>query len=177
MAAIHAAPSNLPTLVVEANAAAGHKLLLTGGGRCNFTHAADPRELARAFGRAGRFLRPSLYELSPDDIREFFQSRGLASTVEPDGCVFPKKHRANDVRDILLGEAQKLGAQLRFRCRVRDVATSDDGFRVHAEDGQVLATRLIIATGGVSWPQTGSRGDGYQLAAQLGHTIVPPKPA
>ncbi len=177
MAAIHAASSKVPTLVVEANAAAGRKLLLTGGGRCNFTHAADPGQLAKAFGPAGRFLRHSLYELAPDDIREFFQSRGLASTVEPDGCVFPKNHRAADVRDILLDEAQERGARFQFRCRVKDVAIGNDGFRIRAEDRQVLAARLIIATGGVSWPQTGSRGDGYRLAAQLGHTILPPKPA
>ena len=177
MAAVHAAPSKGPTLVVEANAAAGRKLLLTGGGRCNFTHAANPGELARAFGKAGRFLRPSLYELSPDDMREFFRSRGLASTVEPDGCVFPKDQQAADVRDILLDETQEIGARLQFRCRVTNVAVSDDGFRIHAEAWQVLAARLIIATGGVSWPQTGSRGDGYRLAAQLGHTIVSPKPA
>ncbi len=177
MAAIHAASSTVPTLVVEANADAGRKLLLTGGGRCNFTHADDPGELTKAFGKAGRFLRHSLYELSPNDMREFLQSRGLASTVEPDGCVFPKEHRAADVRDILLNEAQERGARIQFRCRVKDVATSNGGFRIHAEDRQILTTRLIIATGGVSWPQTGSRGDGYRLAAQLGHTIVPPKPA
>jgi hypothetical protein len=177
MAAIHAASSTVPTLVVEANADAGRKLLLTGGGRCNFTHADDPGELTKAFGKAGRFLRHSLYELSPNDMREFLQSRGLASTVEPDGCVFPKEHRAADVRDILLNEAQERGARIQFRCRVKDVATSNGSFRIHAEDRQILTTRLIIATGGVSWPQTGSRGDGYRLAAQLGHTIVPPKPA
>ena len=177
MAAIHAASSKVPTLVVETNADAGRKLLLTGGGRCNFTHAADPGELAKAFGKAGRFLRHSLYELSPDDMREFFRSRGLASTVEPDGCVFPKNHRATDVRDILLNEAQERGVQFQFRCRVKDVTLKDGGFRIHAENRQIFATRLILATGGVSWPQTGSRGDGYHFAAQLGHTILPPKPA
>ncbi len=176
MAAIHAASGKVPTLAVEANADAGRKLLLTGGGRCNFTHADDPEELAKAFGKAGRFLRPSLYELSPDDIRKFFRSRSLASTVEPDGCVFPQSQRAADVRDILLDEAQERGARIQFRCRVKEVVAGDDGFRIHAEDRQILATRLIIATGGVSWPQTGSRGDGYHFAAQLGHTVVPPKP-
>jgi hypothetical protein len=177
MAAIHAASGGMPTLVVEANAAAGRKLLLTGGGRCNFTHAADPGQLAKAFGKAGRFLRHSLYELSPDDMWEFFQSRGLASTVEPDGCVFPRGQRAADILNILVDETQERGARLQFRCRVQAVATSDEGLRIQAGDRQVLAQRLIIATGGVSWPQTGSRGDGYRLAAQLGHTIVPPKPA
>jgi len=177
MAAIHAASDNTPTLVLEANADAGRKLLLTGGGRCNFTHADDPGEIAKAFGKAGRFLRHSLYELSPDDIREFFLSRGLAGTVEPDGGVFPKNQRAADIRDILLNEAQARGARFQFRCRVKEVAAGDSGFRIRAEDQQVLAQRLILATGGVSWPQTGSRGDGYHFAAQLGHTILPPKPA
>ncbi len=177
MAAIHAASGTVPTVVVEANAAAGRKLLLTGGGHCNFTHAADPGQLAKAFGQAGRFLRPSLYELAPDDTREFFQSRGLASTVEPDGCVFPRNKRAADILNILLDEAQERGARLQLRCRVKDVAIDGDGFRIHGEDRQILATRLIIATGGVSWPQTGSKGDGYRFAAQLGHTIIPPKPA
>ncbi len=177
MAAIQAATSGVPTSVIEANADAGRKLLLTGGGRCNFTHAADPGELTKAFGKAGRFLRHSFHELTPDDVREFFRSRGLPSTVEPDGCVFPRNHRAADILTILLNEAQERGAQLQFRCRVRDVAAGDDGFRIQAEDRQVLAARLIIATGGVSWPQTGSRGDGYHFAAQLGHTILSPKPA
>jgi predicted Rossmann fold flavoprotein len=163
--------------VVEANAAAGRKLLLTGGGRCNFTQAADPDQLAKAFDKAGRFLRYSLHELAPDDVREFFQLRGVASTVEPDGCVFPKSQRADEILNVLVNEAQERGVQFQFRCRVKDVAMNNDGFQIHAEDRQLVARRLIIATGGVSWPQTGSRGDGYRLAAQLGHTIVPPKPA
>jgi predicted Rossmann fold flavoprotein len=177
MAAIHAASSTVPALVVEANADAGRKLLLTGGGRCNFTHAADPGELVHAFGKAGRFLRQSFYEFSPDDVREFFRSRGLADMVEPDGSVFPNNQRAAAVRDILLNEAQERGVRLQFQFRVRDVVATGDGFRIQAQDRQVQATRLILATGGVSWPQTGSRGDGYHFAAQLGHTIVPPKPA
>ncbi|MCX5644759.1 MAG: NAD(P)/FAD-dependent oxidoreductase [Phycisphaerae bacterium] len=177
MAAIHAAAGQTPTWVVEANAAAGRKLLLTGGGRCNFTHAADPRELANAFGKAGRFLRHSLYEFSPNEVRKFFRSRGLADAVEPDGCVFPAHRGAADVRDILANEAQKLGTHFRYRARVRTIAADDEGFRIDTESRKVLAERVILATGGVSWPQTGSQGDGYTFAAQLGHTVVPPKPA
>ena len=177
MAAIHASAGNVQTLIVEANAAAGRKLLLTGGGRCNFTHADGPEELAKAFGKAGRFLRHSLYELSPDDIREFFRSQGLADTVEPDGCVFPADRGAAGVRDILLDEAQKLGTHFDYQSRVKDIVADDEGFRIETEARQILAARVILATGGLSWPQTGSRGDGYRFAAQLGHTIVPPKPA
>jgi predicted Rossmann fold flavoprotein len=177
MAAIHAATGKAPAWVVEANAAAGRKLLLTGGGRCNFTHAAGPEELAQAFGKAGRFLRHSLYELSPDDIREFFHARGLADTVEPDGCVFPADRGATDIRDILVDEAQKLGTHFQYRSRVRTIAADDEGFRIDTESRPVLAARLILATGGVSWPQTGSTGDGYGFAEQLGHTVVAPEPS
>jgi len=177
MAAIHAALAGAPSMVVETNATAGRKLLLTGGGRCNFTHAGDPQEIARAFGEAGRFLRHSLYELSPDTIREFFRARGLASTVEPDGCVFPTRNQAADVRDILVKECERLGARLVYRSRATDMTGSDSGFVIRVEDERLAASEVILATGGVSWPQTGSRGDGYRFAAHLGHTIIAPKPS
>ena len=177
MAALHAGASQAPIWVVEANAVAGRKLLLTGGGRCNFTHAEDAERLAKAFGKAGRFLRHSLYELSPNDIREFFRARGLADTVEPDGCVFPTHDGAAEIRGILVDEAQKLGVHFEYRSRVKDIAAEGGGFRIETESHQVLATRVILATGGVSWPQTGSQGDGYRFAARLGHTVVSPKPA
>jgi predicted Rossmann fold flavoprotein len=177
MAAIHAAAEHAPTVILESNETAGRKLLLTGGGRCNFTHAASPEELAQAFGKAGRFLRHSLYELSPDEIRAFFRRHGLTETVEPDGCVFPAQRGAADVRDILVNEAQKLGARVHYRSRVKAIAVEDAGFRIETENQALIAARVILATGGVSWPQTGSRGDGYRFAAQLGHAVAPPKPA
>ncbi len=177
MAAIHAATDSLPTLVIEGNAAPGRKLLLTGGGRCNFTHAAGPEEVAKAFGKAGRFLRYGFYELSPDDAREFFHSRGVASLVEADGCVFPMSNRAADIGNALVQEAQRHGVRLQYRSRVRELAAEGPGFRLDLEDRQLRAARVILATGGVSWPQTGSQGDGYRFAAQLGHTVIPPKPS
>jgi predicted Rossmann fold flavoprotein len=175
MAAIRAA--SVPTVVLEGNAAPGRKLLLTGGGRCNFTHTGGPEDIARVFGKAGRFLRHGLYEFSPDDVREFFRARGLASTVEADGCVFPAGNRAADVLDVLVREAQRLGSQLLCRSRVTDVTGNDGGFVIGAGDRQIDTARLIIATGGVSWPRTGSKGDGYRFAAHFGHSIMPPKPA
>lgn len=177
MAAIHAAAKNASVLLVERNTTAGRKLLLTGGGRCNFTHAGSPEELAKAFGKAGRFLRHSLYELPPQAIREFFCVRGLASTVEPDGCVFPVSNRAADVPDILVGEAEKLGARFLYESRVQDITARGSGFAVQSREREIIASRVIIAAGGISWPQTGSTGDGYHWAARLGHTVMPPKPA
>jgi predicted Rossmann fold flavoprotein len=177
MAAIHTAASRLPTRVVEGNAAAGCKLLLTGGGRCNFTHAAGPEEMAGAFGHAGRFLRHGLYELSPDDIREFFRSRGVPSFVEADGCVFPTSNHAADICNALVQEARSKGVQFQYRTRVRDLVTEGTGFRLDFDRGRLRAARVILATGGVSWPQTGSQGDGYRFAGRLGHTVVAPRPA
>jgi len=177
MAATCAARAGVPTAVVEANAKPGRKLLLTGGGRCNFTHVGGAEELAQTFGKTGRFLRYSLHELPPRDVMEFFHVRGLKSTVEPDGCVFPAGNKAADVLDVLVREAEALGVAFLYGMPVTEVQASDGGFKIHAKEQRILATCMIIATGGVSWPQTGSTGDGYRFSAALGHTIVQPKPA
>jgi len=165
VAAIHAAREGVTTTVLEANAEAGRKLLITGSGRCNFTHATTPDEMVRAFGTGGRFLRHCFHEL------------GLPGKVEPDGCVFPVSDRAGDVRDLLVRQARKLGARLAFREPVRDVAGSDAGFTVRTPQRTIPTRRLIVATGGVTWPQTGSTGDGYRFAAAFGHGIAPARPA
>ena len=177
MAAIAAARQRVVTILVEANATTGKKLLVTGGGRCNFTHAATPNELARAFGQAGRFLRHAFHELPPDAVRAFFAERGIASTTEPNGCVFPTTHRAVHIRDALVKEAQGLG--VRFVCgnRVTQIGVDADGFRITAGRQVIIGRRVILATGGASWPQTGSTGDGYRFARALGHDVVAPKPS
>ena len=177
MAAIGAATEEAATILLEANANAGCKLLATGGGRCNFTHAATIDELVRAFGKSGRFLRHSFHELTPADIRIFFDERGVPSTIEPDGCVFPRTGRATDIRAALVQEAEKLGAHTRCASRVTQVVAGAPGFQIDTKGQSILAQRVIIATGGLSWPQTGSTGDGYQFAADLGHAIVEAKPA
>jgi len=176
MAAIAAGRQRVVTTLVEANATAGKKLLVTGGGRCNFTHAATIDELVRAFASGGRFLRHAFHELPPDAVRAFLAERGIRSITEPDGCVFPATHRAIEIRDALVKEAQGLG--VRFVCgnRVTEIV-ADDGFRITAGRQTVLAGRAILATGGASWPQTGSTGDGYRLAHALGHDVVAPKPS
>jgi hypothetical protein len=176
MAAVHATQT-AATTVVEANAKAGRKLLLTGGGRCNFTHAGTPQEIVQTFGKAGRFLRYSLYELPPEAVMAFFHERGLAARVEPDGCVFPASDKARDVLEVLLRQADALGVRFVFGQPVTDLTADDSGLTVHTKDQRIPAARVIVATGGVSWPQTGSTGDGYRLAAKLGHTIIPPRPA
>lgn len=177
MAAIYAARERPGVTVVEANPSAGRKLLVTGGGRCNITHDATIDEFVRAFGEAGRFLRHSFHEMSPAAVRTFFHDRGLPTTVEPDGCVFPAEGRAVDVREVLLAEADRAGVRLQYGSPVIGVALDENAFAVATARHVIRAKRLIVATGGVSWPQTGSTGDGYRFAAALGHTVVAPKAA
>lgn len=177
IAAIHAATEHAKTTVLETHVNAGRKLLVTGGGRCNFTHAGTIADLVRAFGQGGRFLRHSFHELRPEDVRAFFDDRGLPSRVEPDGCVFPITDRAADVRDVLLREAERLGVRLLYGTHVTEVAPEVNSFTIRTAQQTLSSRRLIIATGGASWPQTGSTGDGYRFAAALGHTVVPPQPS
>lgn len=175
MAAIYAA--GVTTTVVESNPTAGRKLLTTGGGRCNFTHDLPINEFVASFGKAGRFLRHSFHELSPQAVRTFFGERGIASVVEPDGCVFPTTQRASDIRDLLVDQAQALGVRLLTNHGVRAVSPDKGGFKIQTDRRSMAARRLIIATGGLSWPQTGSTGDGYRFAKALGHEVVRPRPS
>ena len=177
MAAISAARHGAGVTVVEANQSAGRKLLVTGGGRCNLTHDATIDEFVRAFGEAGRFLRHSFHEMSPADVRTFFHNRGLPTTIEPDGCIFPAEGRAVDVREVLLTEAKRAGVRLRCGSPAIGVALDGNTLAVATARHVIRARRLVVATGGVSWPQTGSTGDGYRFAAALGHTVVAAKAA
>lgn len=177
MAAICAARQRAAVILMEANRTAGRKLLVTGGGRCNITHEATIDEFVRAFGQAGRFLRHSFHEMSPDAVRAFFHDRGLLTTVEADGCVFPAKGRAVDVLRVLQREAEQSDVRLLCQKPVIGVTSQSGGFTVTTAEGVVTAGRLIVATGGLSWPQTGSTGAGYRFAKSLGHTVIAPKAA
>ncbi len=175
MAGFGAARAGALTLLLEAGAKCGRKLLVTGGGRCNFTHAGDAGALLHAFGKAGRFLRHAFHEVQPRDIVDYFQSHGIESTVESDGSIFPASRAAVDIREVLVREAESLGVRLLTDNRVTEVAAETAGFSIRTVRQVIQARRLIIATGGMSWPQTGSTGDGYRFAGALGHTVAPPR--
>jgi predicted Rossmann fold flavoprotein len=175
MASIHCAIANAETAVFESNTTAGRKLLLTGGGRCNLTHLAGPNEIVRAFGPKGRFLSYCLHQFTPEQTRRFFSELELDSIVESNGCVFPASDRASDVRDCLIKHAKNLGVRFFFDKPVKNIAREGSSFAVHADREVIVAEKVIIATGGLSYPQTGSTGDGYKFAKELGHTIVEAK--
>jgi predicted Rossmann fold flavoprotein len=175
MASIFAAGAGARTMVIEANTSPGRKLLLTGAGRCNLTHQAAPRQLVREFGAKGKFLSYAIYEFPPEDVRNFFAGLGLRTKLEKDGCVFSATDRAADVRDALVNRAKKLGVTFLYGKRVGDITKETNVFVVYVAREQIVAEKIIIATGGLSWPKTGCTGDGYRFAQQLGHTVVEPR--
>ncbi|HSV27347.1 MAG TPA: NAD(P)/FAD-dependent oxidoreductase [Sedimentisphaerales bacterium] len=174
MAAIAAAGEGVRVVVVERNTTAGRKLLRTGKGRCNFTHDGSVEDVLRGCGRYSRFLKHSFYGFSPQAVRDFFRQRGVEDKVEEDGSVFPVSDRATDVAEALLTECRKLNVVFLYDKRAEMVARHDDGFVVQAGQEAVACGRVIVATGGMSWPQLGSTGDGLKIAESLGHTIHKP---
>ena len=172
-AAIFAAEGGVHTTIIEGNTTSGRKLMLTGAGRCNLTHNARAAELIRTFGPVqGRFLSYCLYEFSPQDVVEFFASLGLKTRTEQDGCVYPASNRAGDVRDALINRAKKVGVNFHYDKRAENITKQADTFIVHIPKEPVRAEKVIIATGGLSWPQTGCTGDGYRFARSFGHNVT-----
>ncbi|MBE0534411.1 MAG: NAD(P)/FAD-dependent oxidoreductase [Phycisphaerae bacterium] len=177
MAAVFAGRAGADVVVVETNTTAGRKLLRTGRGRCNVTHAGDVREVLPAYDRFGRFLKHALYSFTPEDMIAFLAAGQLKCRVEADGLVFPDTDRATDVKNVLLAEAKKGSVRLLYGKRASRIVKVADAFAVEVGEDSIRAAAVIVATGGKSWPQTGSTGDGYKLAAALGHTVVLPKAA
>ncbi|HPS54262.1 MAG TPA: NAD(P)/FAD-dependent oxidoreductase [Sedimentisphaerales bacterium] len=175
MAAVFAAQVGAEVVVIESNTSAGRKLLKTGGGRCNLTNFTKTAELLKAYRPYDKFLRYSLYEFSPEDVIQFFNTRNINTCVEPNGSVFPASNRANDILDVLTRECQKLKVKFLYDKKVSDILKVEDGFIVKAANKEITFRSIIIATGGASWSVTGSTGDGYRLAENLGHKVVTPR--
>jgi hypothetical protein len=177
LAAICAAERGQRTLVLEKNLRAGVKILMSGGTRCNLTHATDARGISTAFGRPGRFLHSALAALGPDAVIRMFEREGVATKVESTGKVFPASNRAADVVHALLRRLERSGAQLSFGEPALRLVADPDGFRLMTAQREVAARAVILTTGGMSYPGCGTTGDGYAWAAELGHRLVPPRPA
>jgi predicted Rossmann fold flavoprotein len=176
-AAIFAAQAGAKVLLIERGTVAGRKLLKTGRGRCNLTHTGTIDDFVRAYGDYGRFLKPALYTWPPEAVREFFHTHQLATKEEKDGSVFPITDRATDVCRILVDAARRLNVEFLYGRHVWSVEKTDRSFYITTDKQSVFAEIVILATGGMSWSYTGSTGDGYRIAAELGHTVIPPKAA
>lgn len=168
------AQQNASVTILERGSSAGNKLLLTGGGRCNLTHMGAIEDFIKACRPYGNSLKPAFFAFSPQELSNFFQERHLETITEPNGCIFPRFGRASDVLRILLQEAGGKGVRLVTGDRVRRIEKREDRFVVQTESRSESYGSVIVATGGVSWPQTGSSGDGYLFAQQFGHTVTSP---
>src|SRR5205814_9391732 len=177
LAASQAAERGRRTLLLEKNRKAGVKILMSGGTRCNITHATDNRAIVEAFGPPGRFLHSALAALSVEDTVALFEAEGVASKVEETGKIFPVSNKAKDVLDALLRRLQRSGAVLSVEESVLDLSSDEGGWTVTTTRRMVRVPRVILTTGGQSYPGSGTTGDGYRLAARFGHTIITPRPA
>jgi predicted Rossmann fold flavoprotein len=172
-AAITAAKNGSRVLLLEKNDRLGKKLLITGKGRCNVTNNCDEQEILRNIPRNGRFLYSALDAMPPQRIMDFFESHGCPLKTERGNRVFPVSDKAQSVLDCLRSELRSSGVIVRT-ARVREILTEDGAVSGVRTDTETLETRrVILATGGLSYPTTGSTGDGFAMAKALGHTVTP----
>lgn len=174
-AAITAAKRGQNVLLLEKNDRLGRKLLITGKGRCNVTNDCDQETLMANIPGNGRFLYSALTRFTPQDAMAFFEALGVPLKVERGNRVFPVSDRSFDISGALERELRRLRVRI-LRERAAEI-TAEDGrvTGVQTDRQHHPADAVVLATGGVSYPGTGSTGDGYAMAAALGHTIVPPR--
>ncbi len=164
-------------LVFEKMPSAGRKLLITGKGRCNITNDCLVEDFIPKVKRGKKFLYSALYGLSPDMLIDRLNELGLLTKTERGGRVFPQSDRSQDVLKTLMKQAQN--AQIRYECDVKEVLSENGAVKgvKLADNREFYAGSVIVATGGLSYPGTGSTGDGYKMLKKLGHSIEPCRPS
>lgn len=177
LAALSAAEGGGEVTLLEPNAKLGRKLYITGKGRCNLTNACPPEEVIRNLPRNGRFLYSALSQFPPSAVMDYVTQLGVPLKIERGGRVFPCSDKAADVVDGLFFALRRRGISI-VQERALAIQTAD--YRVtgvRTDRGSISCQSVVLATGGRSYPLTGSTGDGYRLAAELGHTVIEPKPS
>ena len=177
MASINAAERGKRVLLLEKNRKPGVKILMSGGTRCNITHACDNRDIVAAFGPNGKFLHSALACLSVQQTIAFFENIGVETKVEDTGKIFPVSDKALDVLNALLRRLLSSGATLSLEEPVSALNYRTDLFEVTTNRRLLTTPKVILTTGGKSYPGCGTRGDGYAFVQQFGHSIVTPRPA
>ena len=178
-AAIFAARNGQEVHLYEQNEKLGKKLFITGKGRCNLTNAADMEVLFRSVVSNAKFLYSSFYGYTNEDTIRFFEEIGLKTKIERGDRVFPVSDHSSDVIQVLQKEMKTQGVQIHLNTKVKEILTKEGRFdAVILEKGEKIhGDACIITTGGCSYQTTGSRGDGYRFAAELGHKVTELMPA
>lgn len=178
MAAGTAAESGAEVLIIEKMKRPGRKLYISGKGRCNVTNSADLHDFIQHFGKNGRFLHQSFSRFFAPELIDFFAHHNLDLTTERGGRVFPTRGKAVDVLNVFLDWLEQLGVPMQTSSSVEKLLFSDNSMKgVLCNGKKIYGSSVILATGGASYPATGSSGDGYDLSRQVGHTITPTRPA
>lgn len=179
MAAGRAASLGKTVIVFEKNSRAGKKILITGKGRCNVTNNCSMEDLMANIPGNGKFLYSSLNKFNNIDVMDFFENYNVPLRTERGNRVFPESDRSNDIAKALIRYAEGNGAKFIYRSPVKEILVDNGcvtGVKLDNNDVYELSS-VILATGGMSYQITGSTGDGYRMAQQLGHTLIPPKPS
>ncbi len=178
LAAAVAAERGRRTLLLEKNRHAGVKILMSGGTRCNLTQSTDARGIIKAYGKAGRFLHSALGLLDPAGLVALIEAEGVPTKIEPTGKIFPQSDKASDIVDALLRRLDRSGAGLALSEPLLELHRHEpQGYELVTSQRRLTAQSVLIATGGRSYPGSGTTGDGYAFAASLGHSILPQRPA
>ena len=170
-AGLYAASLISEAVILERNDICGKKLLLTGGGRCNYTHNGTVPEIMEHYHGNINFIRKVLYRHTPDDIITHFRELGIKPGNE-NGKIFPLYGDAHSIRDALLHNGNRI-----IRGKALSIEKNDAFFVIRTENEIIKARKILFAPGGMAYPRTGSDGSGYQLIKTLGHSIEPPYPA
>ncbi len=177
-AAAFAAKAGAQVTVLEKNERPARKVMITGKGRCNVTNRCSVPELIAHVTGNGKFLYSAFTEFSSEDTIRYFEELGVALKTERGNRVFPVSDRAVDIVDAMVRSARSAGVKIRHAEVAQVLAQNGKITGVRLSDNTVLAAdRVLIATGGVSYPTTGSTGDGFRFAAELGHTVEPLRPS
>lgn len=179
MAAATAAERGLDVVLLEKQHRVGRKLLITGKGRCNITNACDIEELIENVPTNGKFLYSAFYTYTNDDVINMFNKLGVSTRVERGKRVFPESDKARDVVDALERQLKNKKVKLELNSEVSKIIVKNNKVEgvVLSNKKEIKCDSIIIATGGVSYPLTGSTGDGYRFAKSVGHTIIDTKPS
>ncbi len=172
-----AADRGLKVMLVEPNKILGRKLRITGKGRCNVTNNCDVKEILSNIPGDGRFLYSALNKFSPQNTIEFFEGLGLPLKTERGNRVFPVSDNANDVAGTLIRYIKKCGVELLQASAKRIITEDAQVTGVETDKGIISCRAAVICTGGLSYPLTGSKGAGYKMAQELGHTVTPCRPS
>jgi predicted Rossmann fold flavoprotein len=177
LSAIYASRAGADVVLLEKNEKLGKKIYITGKGRCNVTNDCSVEDFLDNVVHGAKFLRSALYTYTPAHTMDMLEKAGLPLVTERGNRVFPLSQKSNDVIKTLQKEMEKAGVDIRLKTEVKEIKTDGNSFRVYTPWENILCDKVIVATGGVSYPSTGSTGDGYKFAKSLGHKVVGPVPA